>query len=149
MPFLCRGIIYSMSDFIIYNCFIIWTVTIVLPYNYLVDKVKSVLIEVHSEGGIEKVKFFLYTVTMFIMVLTGIIVRKIYDCFYNDWYTYTILMIVVYLFGRKTGDILLIKLWDFWREVYAERTTDMARRRYDRNRAMQYHTVVYDIDTMF
>ena len=58
MPFLCRGIIYSMSDFIIYNCFIIWTVTIVLPYNYLVDKVKSVLIEVHSEGGIEKVKFF-------------------------------------------------------------------------------------------
>jgi len=113
-----------------------------------VDKFKAVLIKVHAEGGIEKVRYFLYSVATVIMLIIGTIIRKIYDCFYDDWYTYTILMIVIFFIGRSCGDKLLHHLWEFWKDVYAERITDMARWRYDENINRQYHTVVYDVDTM-
>ena len=61
--------------------------------------------------------------------------------------TYIILMTVVYFIGKKCGEALLYKLWDFWKDVYAERITDMARFRYDNSNVQ--HTVVYDVDTMF
>ena len=149
MPVLCRSLIFSISDFIFYTCFIMWSVIIVLPYNYIVNKVKLMLINVHEEGGAEQVRYFLYTVATCICLIMGVIVRKIYDCFFDDWYTYIILLIVVYLFGKKSGNIILYKLHDFWRDVNAENITDMARRRYDQARDTQYHTVVYDIDSMF
>ena len=146
IPFLSRGFIYSISDFIFYICFTIWSITIVPPYNYLVYKFKSVLIKYHQEGGIEKVKMFLYSVATITMLFMGIIMRKIYDCFYDDWYTYTILMVSVYFIGSYLSKPLLHKLWEFWKDVYAERITDMARWRYDNSNIQ--HTVVYDVDTM-
>ena len=95
MPVLYRSVIYSISDLIFYIFFTIWSVTIVTPYNYLVDKFKAVLIKHHQEGGLERVKLFLYSVATITMLLMGIIMRKIYDCFYDDWYTYTIFMVSV------------------------------------------------------
>ena len=148
IPVLYRSLVYSISHFIFYICFTIWSVTIVPPYNYLVDKFKAVLIKVHQEGGVERVRFFLYSVATAIMLIMGVIIRKIYDFFYNDWYTYTIMILSVYYLGRYLSHPLLGHLWEFWKDVYAERITDMARWRYDQNIDTQYHTVVYDVDTM-
>lgn len=148
MPVLYRSVIYSISDLIFYIFFTIWSVTIVTPYNYLVDKFKSRLISIHDRGGMENVKFFLYSLATVIMLFMGIIMRKIYDCFYDDWYTYTILMVSVYFIGKYLSVPLLDHLWEFWKDVYAERITDMARWRYDQTIDGRYHTVVYDVDTM-
>lgn len=147
IPVLSRGVIYSISDFIFYTFFTIWSLIIVIPYNYLVDKFKGRLIKAHEEGGVERVRMLLYSVATIIMLIKGIIIRKIYDLFYDDWYTYTILMVLVYSIGRYLSEPLLIKLWEFWKDVYAERRTDIARWNYD-NSDIQ-HTVVYDVDGMF
>ena len=111
IPVLSRGVIYSISDFIFYTFFTIWSLIIVIPYNYLVDKFKGRLIKAHEEGGVERVRMLLYSVATIIMLIKGIIIRKIYDLFYDDWYTYTILMVLVYSIGRYLSEPLLIKLW--------------------------------------
>lgn len=148
-PLLYRSVIYSISDFIFYICFTIWRITIVPPYNYVVDKLKLKLIQALREGGLEKVRIYLYFASFSIMVTFGAILRKIYDYYLDDWYTYIIFMVVTFYIGRFLGPILFKKLWDFWNDIYYENQNDIQRRRYDLNLNDQYHTVIYDVDTMF
>ena len=82
-------------------CFDMWYYIIAYPQYYVSAFIRR-RVKYALNNGMSSREIALY-INMMISLSIGLISRKIYDIYYNDWTSYMVLLVVVFILGSNLG----------------------------------------------